>query len=91
MGDWTADLDGDYRILDAEWDRHGKRLTSSMLAELFDSGFDDLVEDWYGRTARTMLGNLYEIDTDAYQAVADAFEHAVRSGKPYFGIKKVDE
>jgi len=91
MGDWACDLDGDYKILGPTWISDGNRLTSPELAALFDEHFDELVEAKFGRAAARMLALVFDMDTDAYQAVADAFEHGVREGKGWFGIRKVEE
>ena len=92
MGDWACDLDGDYKIIGPTWWMDGKgRLDSADVAKLFDEHFDDLIRTRFGDDAVNMLLLVFDIDTDAYQAVADAFEHGVREGKGWFGIKKLEE
>ena len=92
MGDWERDIDGDYKIISPTWWMDGRgRLDSADVAKLFDENFDDLVGHRFGQGAVEMLTLVFDIDTDAYQAVADAFEHGVREGKGWFGIKKLEE
>jgi hypothetical protein len=92
MGDWERDIDGDFRVLGPYYeDPRGKRMTSPELAKMFDSTFDDMVLGEYGGGASRLLADVFDVDTDAYQAVADALEHSVRNGRRLFGIKKVEE